>query len=275
MKKPILILVCVLGTLLVGAVVLGVLNGLLGGGSWSIGWTDYRYEDGDAYTVGGGTVPYRGVKQIDLDWLEGEVEILICQDQYISLSEEWEENLAESSYLRWAVSGNGETLTVKFRKSEWFFSASLPDKHLTLRIPASMLEELREVKIKTRNVTLSIDGLCVDQLTLEGVNGDVSVKNATLGALGVDWVNGSAFFSLCSTPSQLQIDKVNGDVTLELPQDAAFDLEWERVNGSLTTPFSMTQQGDRYSCGGGGAAFAIDTVNGNLAILVREETGGN
>ena len=85
-KKIIKYAAFVVGGLIVGAILLGVLNGLVGKGEWNLGWTNYRYDD-TAYDVGEGSIAAPNVEKIDLDWIDGNVRVVLCQDAYISITE--------------------------------------------------------------------------------------------------------------------------------------------------------------------------------------------
>ena len=120
MKKVTLIASIAVGAILLGALIYGVLNALVGGGKWSTGWNDYRYDD-SGFEMGEGSIPAQTLTEIEIDWLDGAVLILPCEDAYPSLTEETADGaeLPDSARVRWCV--EGEKLTVKYRKSSWFF----------------------------------------------------------------------------------------------------------------------------------------------------------
>ena len=117
-KKPLIILLIIVAALLVGAVILGVLNALVGKGKWTFGWTDYSYDDAD-YEVGDGSIPATRITSIDLDWIDGNVRIIACKDAFLSLTESTDSELTEASRVRWQVNELGE-LSIKYRKSSFF-----------------------------------------------------------------------------------------------------------------------------------------------------------
>ena len=65
-KKIIKYVAFIVGGLILGAILLGVLNGLVGKGEWNLGWTNYRYDD-SAYHTGEGTIPAPALEKIELD----------------------------------------------------------------------------------------------------------------------------------------------------------------------------------------------------------------
>ena len=122
-KKIIKYAAFIIGGLVLGAILLGVLNGLVGKGEWNLGWTNYRYDD-SAYHKGQGTIPAPALEKIELDWIDGSVTVVICQDAYVSVSESAPAELTEKTQLHWFVSEDGKTLSIKYRGSSSFFGTN-------------------------------------------------------------------------------------------------------------------------------------------------------
>ena len=230
-KKPLTVIAIVMGALVLGAVIMGVLNALVADGAWHFGWESYRYED-SGYEIGGASVPSRTVRHIDLDWLDGDVTVLPCDDKYISLSEKGSGILEEEDLLRWHLSEDGSTLTVKYRKSAWFLSGSEDmRKELILRIPREMLADLQTLSITTRR-------------------GNVSLSNVE--------------------PKTLVIDTQRGDVTLSYTEDASFSLVWTGEKGSLASDLPLTRVEDAYLYRDGRSRLSITSKYGDLTLKLLE-----
>ncbi len=230
-KKPLTVIAIVMGALLLGAVVMGVLNALVADGAWHFGWESYRYED-SGYEIGGASVPSRAVRHIDLDWLDGDVTVLPCEDKYISLSEKGSGILEEEDLLRWHLSEDGSTLTVKYRKSAWFLSGSEDmRKELILRIPREMLADLQTLSITTRRGNVSLSSI---------------------------------------EPKTLAIDTQRGDVTLSYTEDASFSLVWTGEKGSLASDLPLTRVEDAYLYRDGRSRLSITSKYGDLTLKLLE-----
>lgn len=153
--KPLWIVLIVIASLLLLAVIVGVLNGTVGKGEWQIGIQSYRYESEDP-NVGSGTV-YADVTALDLDWICGDVEILISEDdRYVSVTEASEETLAEVAKLRWWVDSDGK-LTVKSRKSGEYLAPSMPKKKLTVRVPKDMIAAVSSLNVNASRGDVSME----------------------------------------------------------------------------------------------------------------------
>lgn len=230
-KKIIKIVAIAIGGALICAVLIGILNGLIGKGEWNLGWTDYRYDD-SLYKVGEGTIAAPGLEHIDLDWIDGNVSIVICQDAYVSVSEKSPSELSEKTSVHWYVSEDGKSLSVKYRGSSSFWGRTKDkEKDLILRIPEKLMGQLQ---------TLTVNAVSSD-LTLSGVSvADTKITTAT------------------------------GNVCLELPEDAAFALTYQSQRDAVPTiGFPVTQEGNTYVRGSDGIRIFVKTNSGKLAVTSK------
>ena len=226
-KKPLLIVGIVLGVLILGAVVVGILNATVGGGEWSLGWSDYRYDESD-YQVGSGTIPAPGVTSIDVDWIDGNVQIVLCDDAYLSVTESSESLLTEDSLLRWKVSEDGKSLSLKYRKSSWFLGASQnKNKDLILRIPRKLIASLESLTVQAVSANVTLNDVVAKQMTLKSKTGNVTVSTK-------------------STLQGLRIEGESGDIKLILPYESGFSLGYQADRGDLTLDFPNVREGERY-----------------------------
>ena len=227
-KKIIKYAAFIIGGLVLGAILLGVLNGLVGKGEWNLGWTNYRYDD-SAYHKGQGTIPAPALEKIELDWIDGSVTVVICQDAYVSVSESAPAELTEKTQLHWFVSEDGKTLSIKYRGSSSFFGTNKDkEKDLILRIPEKLIGQLQTLNINAVSSNVTVSNIVVD---------NIDVKTAS------------------------------GNVTIELPEATAFTLTHEsRRGGTPTIDFPVTQEGNTYVSGTDGIKINVKTNSGKVAI---------
>ncbi len=288
LKRAGILLLIIVASLVVGALLLGVINGLVADGEWSFGWTDYRYDD-TAYQIGEGTVPAPNITALDVDWLTGTVEILPCDDAYLSVSEAQKGELAEKLKLRWSISEDGKTVFVKYRASSWFFGDG-NDKKLTLRVPKKLFGQLECLKINTKNASVYIGEVEIPSVTVQTKGGNLVVEDCTAQDVSVATVGGSCsfegtvmeVFTFASKggsiewkggdlPGNLAISTQSGDVSLCLAEDASFSLDWQTEGGGLVSDFALTQADDgSYLSGDGKAKIKISTKKGDLSIKCEE-----
>ena len=227
-KKIIKYATFIIGGLIIGAILLGVLNGLVGKGEWNLGWTDYRYDD-SAYKVGEGSIATPNVERIDLDWIDGNVKVVLCQDAYISITESAPAELSENTRVHWCVSEDGKTLSIKYRASSSFFGANKDkNKDLILRIPEKLIGQIN---------TLSINAVS---------------SNVTVCDIIIDNIN---------------VQTASGNVNLEVPEGSAFTLTHEtKRGGTPTIDFPVTKEGNTYVYGTDGIKMNVKTNSGKVVV---------
>ncbi len=226
-KKPLIITAIVLGALVLGAVIVGILNATVAGGSWSFGWSDYRYDE-SGYEIGSGTVEAPEVTSIDVDWIDGSVQVVLCDDMYLSLTETSKQALTNDSLLRWCVSEDGKALTVKYRKSSWFFGSSEnKNKNLILRVPRRLMKSLESLTVNAVSANVTVTDVEVKQMNLKSLSGEIAVTCKV-------------------SPNKLNVEATSGNVKLVLPRDTGFLLEHVTDTGKIILDFQHTKENGRY-----------------------------
>lgn len=289
LKKAAITVAVVAGILILAAVLLGVLNALVGKGEWVLGWNDYRYDE-SGYEIGEGSIPSESVTRIELDWIDGEVEIVSCQDTFISISESADCILPESAIVRWKIADDG-TLSIKYRKSAWFFALGSGNrqKKLTLRVPERFFDQLTAIDVDVDSTDVVVYDIVAPSFSFESSSGTLGVKDCVFASVSVDTksgdvvtegltsncvsiesMSGNVDMRAVLSPDQMQIDTESGDIKLRFPQDASFVLDWESKSGRISYDLPLTQADGKYILGGGNHLFEIRTESGDLSLITNK-----
>lgn len=266
-----------LGVLLCG---MGVLPGLSIRG-FSFGGWNFHYSDSAKYEVGNGSVPASNLHSVEINWVDGSVNVTVTDGDSVVFRES--SGLEESEQLRYRVAG--DRLIIQYCKPQWSFGFfDSPKKDLTVEIPRSLAEQLLELQIDTVSAPVTAQDLTAQSCEVDGVSGNITFTNCSFSELDVDTVSGSLQLSgeahrvnfdgvsggmtldLLVAPQKISTDTISGSICLNLPQDAAFSVELDSVSGKLDNEFPSTQRGDLYYCGQGGGAYQFDTVSGDVII---------
>lgn len=269
MKKLGKVILAVAAALVVCAVVLGLLNGLVAKGAWTFGWVDYQYDE-SGFTAGGASVTAPNadrLKRIEIDWIDGSVQVIPCQDICVSMTESAEGDMGEGNELRWKLSEDGTTLTVRYRKSSWFFLGTHKEnKTLTLRVPERFFGQLEELDVKVRSSQVTVTGLTLSTLRFSAEQGSLTVRDCATSEILAATQGGSIGLSSPICPQKLDLQTRGGDVTLALGTDASFALDWQTEGGNLISDLPLTSADGAYRYGEGKAELRVKTAKGDLQI---------
>ncbi len=104
-----------------------------------------------------------------------------------------------------------------------------------ITIPPGVTTQLQTVNGDVR--VRDLDG----SLALESVNGAIDARGVR-GTLQAETVNGSIGAVALGLSDPIELQSVNGSITLTLPKDAQFDLMAETMNGTIASTFPFAAQ---------------------------------
>lgn len=260
----------------------------------------YIYPDGDNYTFGTTTIEGDKVKNIEIDWLAGSVNIKYSNTRLIDIYEADEEKYASEQCLHWWL--DGDTLRIHFSAS-LMIEPFIHQKDLIITLPEEF--QLSKLRVNTTSADILCNYLNADNVLLEATSGDIELTEASIGSieassssgvikigqkgvsskievestsgnteisadevrkLEIDSTSGDVNISCLKTPAELEIDSTSGNVSLKLPEDAGFTAEIETSSGDFLSDIPVQMKGERYIAGDGRAVFDIETTSGSVTI---------
>ena len=280
--------------LLTSLLVMGISGrSLFGIGSWNVNFGT-KYANADKYSAGNASIPADDLKDIYINWIDGEVNVLPCDGSNIEIEETADSSLSEKEKVHYYYD-NG-ILYIQYEKSETGFIFSFINNHkknkrLTLRIPQTLCGSLSNFELDTVSSQNNISGLSCSDMDIDNVSGetiltDVEAANeldfdnvsgridlqGSFAKLNIDTVSGSCSVDTNVTPSSIKLDTVSGDCRLMLPYSAEFCAEIDGVSGNLNfNGFKVTKNDDEYICGNIKNEFDFDTVSGDVTISQKEQ----
>lgn len=181
-------------------------------------------------------------------------------------------------------------------------------KELVVSVPRAMLES-GELDIQLDGVSNDayISSAKLNGLNVNGISGSIAIENVSAKDMDLDTVSGLIDVSDCAADAikvvsisgemtiggifgsarlnstsgavwftdgsdgikELKIGTVSGDVTMQLPQGAGFNMMVSTVSGDVSSTFGLTKNGSNYVYGDASADFDIDTVSGDITIQER------
>ena len=125
-----------------------------------------------------------------------------------------------------------------------------------------------ELDVSTTSGYVSGEAHCGD-VEVETTSGDVSLSTfENTETIKISTVSGDLWCNVDSTAIRsIGADSTSGDVSLGLPFDLGFSLEYSTVSGSFTNnSFDLVMQDGKSLCNGGGCEIEVDTVSGDLEL---------
>lgn len=214
----------------------------------------------DGFALGGASLPVDGIREIEIEWIAGEVEIECYDGSEIVFSETSAEQLSERQTMRYLVK-DGE-LEIRCCESK---TVQLPEKTLTVQIPASLIVDELEADVVSASLTAC--GVQAREIKLESVSGNICADGLTAEKLQIDTVSGIAEILRCDVARKLKIDTVSGNAAMQLAASATgFTLKFDTVSGSVHCDVPVTTSRKSMVYGDGSLGIEMESVSGSFKI---------
>ena len=283
-------------TLLVAAVLVGlglciaVAGVLMGGRISDLRKTYYdgrEWHHGDAldgsYTGGEIRVPAESITALSIDWVAGDVKIMVTDGEEIVVTEHVDRGIPEEYAL--CVEADN-TLRIRYSNDVW--GNDMPEKDLTVLLPRTMAENLTAVDLSGVSADFAVGKLTVrDAFSFDTTSGKLEMQsmNAPQAKATVSSVSGKVELDgsfrevkagstsgeidlmLRNAPAAVEVSTVSGEVDVELPAGTGFTLDYSTVSGELECDFPLTKSKDgKYVCGDGACRIEVGTTSGSLSV---------
>jgi hypothetical protein len=254
-----------------------------------------------------------GISAIAVEWVAGGITICPAPEGTtdILFTEAANGTVSDAYALRYNVSG--DKLTIRFCDStfwktiDWsdlFNSVKVPQKQLTLYIPASLLGGgLDQLTVEGVSNTLEVSSLSLADAKLSAVSGSINVVDSSFSALSLESVSGNITTSGCAGESvradnvsgstaiggdfgeynlysvsggigattaaasrQIHAETVSGDITVSVG-GFGFTASVDTVSGRFSSgSLPVSIQNDKYVYGDGAVKIDLETVSGNITL---------
>ena len=290
MKKSVKITLIVAAVLVGLGLCIAVVGALMGGRISDLRNTYYdgrEWHHGDAldgsYTGGEIRVPAEDITALDIDWVAGDVKIMVTDGEEIVVTEHADRGIpAEYALLLEA----DNTLRIRYSNDVW--GIDMPEKDLTVLLPRTVAENLTAVDLSGVSADFAVGKLTVrDAFSFDTTSGKLEMQsmNAPQAKATVSSVSGKVELDgsfrevkagstsgeidlmLRNAPAAVEVSTVSGEVDVELPAGTGFTLDYSTVSGELEYDFPLTKSKDgKYVCGDGACRIEVGTTSGSLSV---------
>ncbi len=253
------------------------------------GSAGFSYND-DNYKIGEGEVSKDQVNEIEVNWTAGEVKIVPysgdgTSSDVISFTEESGTKLEERYEMRYKVEDG--VLKIMFAKPNVKFQGIFKslDKDLVIHVPigtalndvtidtVSANIELESITVqnqfKLETISGDIDGalLTADVMDAETVSGEIRWQEVTFDSVSAESVSGTINTAFLTMPANIKMETVSGTMTLGIPENDGFTVEYDKVSGNFDCEFNVQVNKDMATYKNGEAKIKLETVSGNMKIV--------
>ncbi len=290
MKKSVKITLIVAAVLVGLGLCIAVVGALMGGRISDLRNTYYdgrEWHHGDAldgsYTGGEIRVPAEDITALDIDWVAGDVKIMVTDGEEIVVTEHADRGIpAEYALLLEA----DNTLRIRYSNDVW--GIDMPEKDLTVLLPRTVAENLTAVDLSGVSANFAVGKLTVrDAFSFDTTSGKLEMQsmnapqakadvNSVSGKVELDGsfrevkagsTSGEIDLMLRNAPAAVEVSTVSGEVDVELPAGTGFTLDYSTVSGELECDFPLTKSVDgKYVCGDGACRIEVGTTSGSLSV---------
>ena len=167
----------------------------------------FTYAHAEKYTAGDAEIDGT-VKNLDINWINGKVELEYYSGKTIELHERSDKTISPDMQMRWWL--DGDTLRVRFAKPG-FHAFSVREKNLTILLPEN--STFGEVSIAASSGDLQIPDLKTDSLKLTVSSGDIRAA-ADTGTAQVNASSGDLELQFGGKAKEINVKTSSGEIRL-------------------------------------------------------------
>ncbi len=258
-----------------------------------------KYQNPDSYSIGNTEVD-NYIKNMDVEWICGDVKIISYGEDVIKIEETCDEELKPEYVLRWKV--ENDTLIIKPCESG-AKAKKFPKKRLVVYIPKEMVKDIvftkfnsisanfmasefdfiffvatttsgdvilkdckvADLKADSTSGDLILNNCTTDTAQLDTTSGKINVTG-TISQINADSTSGKILISTDNAPKIIDASSTSGKVTLELPENDGFTLEYDTTTGTLHNDFETKKTDDQIIYGNGINKYNVNTTSSNLYV---------
>ncbi len=259
-----------------------------------------KYANADLYTVGGASFTVDKVKEVEVDWVGGSIEIAQSSSNTVEIVEDGGiEN--EEQKMRYYLDGN--VLKIKYCQSGLRGNIKEQNKNLRVSLPAAASIEVEsktavvtvgviavngfsietisgnftaeriecnQAEFETVSGKMTVGELITTTLSAETTSGDISVSHLSADFMDVETTSGDLSFGL-ERAVKGEIESNSADVTLTLGKGLGAEIHLENASGAFRSDKQFNKVGARYDIFGQDGVstdckLEIDVFSGDVFI---------
>lgn len=210
--------------------------------------------------LGEGSVSAADIKNLEIDWADGSIQIVTGDTDQISFTESGE----TGNDYRMAYSVRGDTLEINYSKSGITIGfISIPSKDLLITVPKDWV--CQELELDGASMDIKLDGLTVDKLSIDGASNSIHFSGNVV-SFSCDGAS-TEITMLCSgSPQNIDIDGAACELDLTLPEDCGFRAELDGLSCDFDSDFPYTNKDGCHIYGNQQCSIRVDGLSCDVTI---------
>lgn len=139
------------------------------------------------------------------------------------------------------------------------------------RIEVENTELSGEISASTTSGKIRLSGVQAEKANLDTVSGDVSYQGSAK-KFDASTISASVQAELAACPEEADLDSVSGCLTLVIPENSGFEVDYSSVSGNFSSDFPVTTgsgKSGRAKYSSGSASFQFSTTSGDMRVLKK------
>lgn len=253
-------------------------------------WNFWKYSSGSEFTY-----TAADIKEIDINWVGGEIEIVSSKNAELTVTENSEE-LDEGAKMHYFIKDG--KLILHYSEAFYKEETDASHKHVRIEVPEGIeidvdsvtasvkIGEMALGAIKITNVSgdVQLARLAASEVEIENVDGNIVAGEIVADEFSVESVSGSLTFSGVSANeikvntvsgktelgvnkrAEVEISSVSGGIELFIPDDIGATVEYSTMSGHFISEKPHTTSKKTYIFGKGEIHVTVETMSGNLHV---------
>lgn len=230
--------------------------------------SDTYFGELNEYSVGNAELELGSIKEIEVNWHSGVVEISEYEGDKILIIENANEPLSKEDKLIY-LSKNGKLIVRTSKVLDGRENEVSIEKDLLIYIPKKNKVLINEIKLSTENSEIHVDTKYVSKLKIDSANGDINLLGR-YDKIEMSNISGNFEAELLNCPQNIDVNAVNGNVMLNMPENKGFVLEHNIKNGNFECEFSLTAKENYAIYKKAKSNINIAIINGNIKVIKQK-----
>lgn len=220
----------------------------------------HNYLNTSNYSSVNNEIDASDITDIDINWVDGTINIEKYDGNTIKFYEECGKELDEKDLLYYY--SNGTKLSIEYCSSKRIpisISGLNKNKSLTVLIPETIIEQFNDITIDTVSSDVNIKDINLKHIDIKNISGEISLENITANIIGIESVSSNISTDSTIINKKINIDTISGDVILTGSVSA---IDFDSTSGDLNVTSSICPN-----------QVDTDTVSGNITLSIPENDG--